>query len=63
MDEVLKNMLTQLTTFQNRAKEQDPIKAKQKQRFVVGLKQVRICASVLIFHGHALTMKMLNESD
>jgi hypothetical protein len=33
-------MLTALATFQARTKELNPLKAKQKQRFVMGLKQV-----------------------
>ena len=41
---LVKEMLSKLVVFQNRAKEKDPIKAKHKQRFVVGLKQViRLC--------------------
>lgn len=35
-------MLKSLEELQNRAEQKDPIKAKQKLRYIVGLKQVRI---------------------
>ena len=42
LDTIIKDMLGALATFQARTKELDPLKAKQKQRFVIGLKQVSI---------------------
>jgi hypothetical protein len=40
IDETIKAFLNLLAGFQKRAKEANPLKAKQKQRFLAGIKQV-----------------------
>ena len=40
IDETIKEFLNLLASFQRRAKEANPLKAKQKQRFLAGIKQV-----------------------
>ena len=40
MNEIIKEMLQILSTLQLRVKEKDPMNAKKKERFVMGLKQV-----------------------
>lgn len=37
-----RELLTLISTFQMRLKEKNPLKAKQKLRFVTGLKQVSV---------------------
>jgi ribosomal protein L7Ae-like RNA K-turn-binding protein len=44
-----KELLRLISTFQARMKEKNPQKAKQKLRFVAGLKQVRQYAAINIF--------------
>ncbi len=38
----MKEILTTLSSLQQRAKERDPLNAKKKERFVMGLKQVNL---------------------
>jgi hypothetical protein len=38
----VKETLTILSSLQQRAKERDPLNAKKKERFVMGLKQVNL---------------------
>jgi hypothetical protein len=44
-----KELLRLISTFQARMKEKNPQKAKQKLRFVAGLKQVRQYTAIYIF--------------
>lgn len=41
LNAVIKSFLVSLATFQARTREKDPLKAKQKMRFVTGMRQVR----------------------
>ncbi len=43
----VKDMLTVLSELQQRAKEKDPLNAKKKERFVLGMKQV-LCSIYLL---------------
>ncbi len=43
-NKMIAEMLTALATFQERAREKDPLKAKAKMRFIIGMKQVWWCS-------------------
>jgi hypothetical protein len=47
MNLTVKEILKTLSALQQRAKEKDPINAKKKERFVMGLKQVSTRSSLL----------------
>jgi hypothetical protein len=56
-NKIVKEFLQILATLQQRAKEKDPINAKKKERFVMGIKQVHSPAFILppYFLLHTLT--------
>lgn len=43
MNEKVKELCSSLATFQQRAKEKDPLNAKRKERFLLGIKQAINC--------------------
>ena len=63
MNEIIKEMLQILSTLQLRVKEKDPMNAKKKERFVMGLKQVNQIISFFYFShiDNSVLLQSLNS--